>query len=203
MPSPTLQVPYQTFIERNQRHTQITNALANIDPSLQKVLAEMILIRLFDDLQEALSGMAYRLACGTSYIDNTSPNLLTPPARSTSGARLLFEQHGRPRHKYVKWSRVSYIRETTKYVISPNDPFIRACDTHSLTISEMQAIRNRIAHKNSDSRKRFDVVLRRYYGATPKNVTPGLLLLTPRVAPSPLHTYLTATRIIAKDCARA
>lgn len=203
MSNQSLAVPYQTFIERNQRHTTIARAIRDIDPPLQKLLAEMVLIRLFDDLQESLSGMAYRLACGTSYMDGTTPSLLTSPARTTALARGLFENHNRAKAKYVKWSRVSYIRDTTKFVIAPTDPFIRACDSHSLIISEMQSIRNRIAHKNSDSRKKFDVVLRRYYGATPRNVTPGLLLLTPRASPTPLDFYLTATRIITKDCARA
>jgi hypothetical protein len=189
-------------MERNQQHVQIADALLGIEPSLQKMLAEMVLIRLFDDLQEALSGMAYRLACGTSYIDGTTPTLLTSPARSTQAARTLFEIYGRQQLKYVRWSRVAYIKETTKYVLASSDPFIAGCDRHSLTISELQAIRNRIAHKNSASRRNFDVVLRRYYGATPRNVTPGLLLLTPRISPSPLQIYLTATRIIARECAR-
>jgi len=203
MPAPSLRVPYQTFLERNQKHTLIANALPALDPSLQKALAELVLIRLFDDFQEAISGIAYRLACGTPYQDGTLPTLLAPAARSTDGARRLFEFHGRPRQKYVKWSLVKYINETTKFVIDPGDHFIRACDAHSLLISEMQSVRNRIAHRNANSRLKFDVVLRRYYGGAPAGVSPGLLLLTPRATPVPLQAYLTATRVVVRECVKA
>lgn len=203
MPAPTLRVPYETFLERNLQHSRIASALPGLEPALQKALAELLLIRLFDDFQEALSGIAYRLACGTPYLDGTSPHLLTPAARSTRGARVLFETHERPRHQNVKWSRTNFIKNTTKHVLDSGDSFIRACDAHSLKISEMQAVRNRIAHRNASTRDAFDVVLRRYYGGAPTGVSPGLLLLTSRATPTPIHAYLIVTRVIAKDCARA
>lgn len=203
MPAPTLRVPYETFLERNRQHTNIADALIGLDVRLQKALAELLLIRLFDDFQESVAGMAYRLACGAPYLDGRVPGLFTQPANSTLNARVLFETYNRSKHQYVKWSKVKYIKATTATVIEQSDPFIRACDTHSLTISEMQSVRNRIAHRNATTRKSFNVVLRRYYGAAPTNVTPGLLLLTPRSSPPPLRKYLVATRIIAKDLARA
>lgn len=203
MPAPTLRVPYETFLERNLQHSRIASALPGLEPALQKALAELLLIRLFDDLQEALSGIAYRLACGTSYLDGTMPILLVPAARSTQGARVLFETHLRAKHQNVKWSRTTFIKNTTRHVLDSSDSFIRACDAHSLRISEMQAVRNRIAHRNASTRGAFDVVLRRYYGGAPAGVSPGLLLLTPRATPTPLQAYLVATRIITKDCARA
>lgn len=149
MPAQTLRVPYQEFFERNWKHVTIANALPRLEPALQKALAELVLIRLFDDFQVALAGIAYRLACGTAYLDTTAPNLLVTPARSTSGARFLFENHSRTKQKYVKWSTASFITDTTKYVLDQSDPFIRACRAQSLVISEMQAVRNRIAHRNA------------------------------------------------------
>lgn len=140
MPAQTLRVPYQEFFERNWKHVTIANALPRLEPALQKALAELVLIRLFDDFQVALAGIAYRLACGTAYLDTTAPNLLVTPARSTSGARFLFENHSRTKQKYVKWSTASFITDTTKYVLDQSDPFIRACRAQSLVISEMQAV---------------------------------------------------------------
>lgn len=203
MPPQTLAVPYSTFIARNHQHGRIAAALPGLEPTLQKALAELILIRLSDDLQEALAGIAYRLACGTSYLDGSSPTLLVPKARSTDSARRLFEEQGRTKSKPAKWSRMKYIRQTTEHVMSGGELFIRTCDSHALTLSEIQAVRNRIAHKNTNSRNKFNPVVRRYYGAVPKNVSPGLLLLTPRISPTPLEFYLAATRIIVRDCVRA
>lgn len=202
MAARSLRVPYQTFLDQNAKHSKIANALPGLKPALQKALAELVLIRLSDDLQEAIAGMAYRLACATPYIDATTPSLLTDPARSGIGARGLFETYGRTKYKYVKWSKTSYIRETVKHVIHSGDPFVTVCDTHSLLISEMQTVRNRIAHRNTATRKQFDIVLRRYYGGAPKSVTPGLLLIAPKVSVPPLQRYLVATRILVRDCAK-
>lgn len=203
MPRPSLGVPYREFIERNQKNSAIAGAIVGLEPALQKALAELILIRLWDDFQEAISGIAYRLACGTPYGDGTVPTLLTAPARSTAGARILFETYGRTGQKQGKWTNVGLIKKTTRFVIDQNDPFIRACDSHSLIISEMQIVRNRIAHRNARTRREFNTVLTRYFGGTPPGVTPGALLLTQRAKPPRLQAYLTATRIIVRDCARA
>lgn len=203
MPAQSLHVPYDTFLDRNQRLGAIGLALPTLEPALQKAVAELLFMRLFDDLQEALSGTACRLACGTAYLDGTAPNLLTTAARSAASARVLFETHNRAKPHRVRWSRAEYVKAATKHVIAATDPYVQACDAHSLTISEMQAIRNRIAHRNANTRASFDVVLRRYYGTAPTSITPGLLLLTQRFAPTLLNRYLTATRVIAKDCVRA
>jgi hypothetical protein len=204
MPRPSLGVPYREFVERNQKHAKIASAIVGLEPALQKALAELILIRLFDDFQEAVSGIAYRLACGTPYVDGTSPTLLTAPARSAAGARALFESHGRGgSQKYEKWTNTRLIKQTTRFVIDQNGPFIRACDAHSLVIGEMQTVRNRIAHRNARTRKEFNIVLTRYFGGTPTGVTPGALLLTQRARPPRLQAYLTATRVIVRDCAKA
>src|SRR4051794_8784389 len=103
MPSRSLQVPYQAFLAQNAKHASIVQALPTLQPALQKALAEMILIRIFDDFQQALAGIAYRLACQTPCVDGTMPLLLAWPARSATGGQLLFETHGRASHVYVKW----------------------------------------------------------------------------------------------------
>lgn len=205
MPPRSLRVPCDWFLAQNAKHCQIEAALPTLNPALQKALAELLLMRLFDDLQEALAGIAYRLACGAPYVDNTSPTLFTAPARSTMAARTMFETYNRGgRRYYVKWSKTTYIKDTVKHVLDPTNSFTLACDAHALTISEMQIVRNRIAHRNTTTRARFNTVLQRYYGGTPSNVTPGLLLIAPRTVPAtPLSRYLTATRVLVKDCVRA
>ncbi|MDQ1700534.1 MAG: hypothetical protein QOG34_2397 [Frankiaceae bacterium] len=161
------------------------------------------MMRLFDEFQEALAGVAYRLACGTPYVDGSLPTLLTAPANSTAAARDLFENHGRAKPQYVKWSKVTFINDTIKHVISGTDPFSLACNANANVISEMQAVRNRIAHKNTGSRAGFAKVVRSRYGAALNSMSPGLLLLTPKFSPPLLHQYVASCRLIAKDCARA
>lgn len=174
-----------------------------MDPKLQRLLAELVMLRLFDEFQEAMSGIAARLACGTPYADGTIPRLLTGPARSTDGAWLLFSDYGRAKPHRLRWSRVNFINEATKYVLDGRDYYLRTCSVHSLVVSEMQAVRNRIAHKNAKSRAAFSTVVIRHYGADLNSVSPGLLLLSPRFSPSLLERYIASCRIIAKDCSRS
>lgn len=196
-------VPHGEFVARCKRHSQVIAGLPQVEAKLQKLLAELVMMRLFDEFQESISGIALRLACGAPYADGRLPNLLTSAAASTIQARDLFENHGRPKRKFVKWSRADYINDTTKYVIDRTDPFTVTCSGHGVILREMQAIRNRIAHNNKSSRAAFSAVVQRRYGAKLNHVTPGLLLLTPRFTPTLLDQYLLACQIISKSCARA
>lgn len=204
MPAPSVGVPYQEFLRRNSAHASIAGQLTDLSPTLQKALAELVMIRLFDDFLETTAGIAYRLACGADYLNGSPVSLQTTPARSAKSARLLFRDHNRAgKYWEPKWSTAPYIVKTTRFVIDPSERFIAAANAHTLTISDMQAVRNRIAHKNTRSRARYNTVLRRHYGGTPNGIAPGHLLLSPRVKPRVLDQYLIATRIIVRDLAGA
>jgi hypothetical protein len=161
------------------------------------------MMRLFDEFQEALAGTALRLACGAPYADGSAPALLTAPARSSAGAVTLYEQYGRLRGSRMKWSKTSFINETTKFVLDVNETFRAVCSANALVISEMQAIRNRIAHRNRNARSAFAIVVGRHYGANINTVTPGLMLLSPRFAPTMLERYIASCRVIIKNCCKA
>ncbi len=196
-------VPHSEFAARSTRHDYVIQGLSQIDVRLQKLVAELLILRIFDEFQVAIAGVALRLACGTPYADGTLPALLTAPARSTAGARALYENFGRSKPNPAKWSKTSFINDTTKYVLDSSNKFRSACTANALVISEMQAVRNRIAHANAKSRAAFAVVVQRWYGAKLNNVSPGMLLLSPRVSPTLLEQYLTACRVITKGCAGA
>lgn len=203
MPTQNVAVPHSEFTSRTNRHDSVIHGLRQIDVRLQKLVAELVMLRLFDEFQEAIEGVALRLACGAPYVDGTPPMLLTGPAKSTSGARHLYEHHGRPNRAPAKWSKVTFINSTIKYVLDSSNPFTTVCNDNSLVISEMQAVRNRIAHANTNSRAAFAVVVQRRYGAKLNQVSPGTLLLSPRFSPTLLEAYLGACRTITRGCARA
>ena len=96
MPAQNLAVPHIGFVARSNRHGQVIQGLSQIEIHLQKLLAELVMLRLFDEFQEAIEGVALRLACGTPYVDGTAPVLLTAPATSTSGARQMYETDRNP-----------------------------------------------------------------------------------------------------------
>ena len=203
MPAQNLAVPRREFIARSNRHGQVVQGLSRIEVRLRKLLAELVMLRLFDEFQEVIAGIALRLACGTPYVDGSSPMLLTEPAKSLSGARQLYETFGRSKQVNLRWSKTPFINNATKYVLDPSNAFNVACNANALTISEMQAIRNRIAHSNSKSRAAFARVVQRHYGATLNHVSPGMLLISPQFSPTLLEQYIGACRAIAKGCSKA
>lgn len=203
MPPQNVAVPLGEFLQRTSRHRQVIVGLGGIAIGLQKLVAELVMMRLFDDFQEAIAGVAFRLACGTPYADGTAPVLLTTPAKSTSSARDLYENHDRTKPQRVKWSKVTFINDTTRHVLDPGNPFVLACNANATIISEMQAVRNRIAHANANSRSAFSLVVQRRYGARLNNVSPGMLLLTSRFTPTLLEQYVGTCRAIIRSCARA
>lgn len=203
MPAPNVSLPADELTRRCARHEQILVGSAHLAAGVQKLLAELILIRLFDEFQEAVSGVALRLACGALYADGSHPVLLAPPASSTVAARALFEGFGRVKHESVRWSKVSYINATTRYVLDATDDFTEVINAHAAVIADMRAVRNRIAHANASSRAAFAAVVRKHYGARRNHVSPGMFLLSPRSSARPLDLYLATCRVIARDCVKA
>lgn len=201
MPKPNVRVPHSNFLERFNRHDTVFRRLPTLDAKLQKLIAELIMIRMFDEFQDAISGVALRLACGASYGNGTPPTLLTSAAGSMTSARKLFESSGRKQPTNVRWSKTNFINDTTKYVLDPTDPFTQTCSRHATLIAEMLAIRNRIAHNNGNSRRAFARVINKQYGAHLNGISPGLLLLSPRFKPIPLQNYMTVSRVIVRECA--
>src|SRR5450631_3969086 len=179
MPGVKLEVPYRDFRERCDRHDRVIAGVPSATPALQRLVAELVIIRMFDEFQEALAGIASRLVCGAPYVDGTCPALLVDRALSTKGAIRLMEEYGRPRTVRLKWSRTEFIKKNTKFVLPDTEHFNQTLARHGVIISEMQAVRNRIAHKNENSRSAYARVVLKRYGAARNNVSPGLLLLTP------------------------
>jgi hypothetical protein len=203
MPAANVRVPHEVFMGRSQRHQTVLAGLSNAPANIQRLVAELVVMRLFDEFMEAISGVALRLACGAPYVDGTGPLLLAPPAASTTSALDMFENLNRSSHNYAKWSKATFINETTKHVLDPADHFTRTCSNHGAVIQEMQRVRNRIGHSGSTARSNFSRVVFQHYVAHLNHVTPGMLLLSTRFKPSLLSRYISSARTIVKDCARA
>lgn len=203
MPAPNVRVPYDAFVARSQRHQIVLAGFTGAQANIQRLVAELVMMRLFDEMMEAISGIALRLACGSPYVDGTTPILQLSPAVNTTKALDLFENYNRMKRQAAKWSKATFINDTTRHVLDTTDHFTRSCSNHGAVIQEMQRVRNRIAHGGTTARANFSTVVLRHYGARLNHVTPGMLLLSGRFTPSMLSRYIASARTIAKDCARA
>lgn len=200
---PSVLSDYRFHDSETARLLRHCETLESLPPVHQKFVAEMILLRLFDLFQNMVSSVTAKLVAGATYADGTAPNILAR-ARSLQSARLLFQTHGRGPHiRYnLRWSTAPEIMENIKHVIGQHDNVVEVVDRNSAFIEELRRVRNRIAHNNAQSRRRYREVVRRHFGAYMNQVTPGMLLLTPRIRPSLIEQYIRQERIMAKDVVR-
>lgn len=174
----------------------------SLEVKYQYFIAEMIMLRLFSTFEDAVSGMAHKIASGATYINGVNPKLITQ-ANNIAGSRSLFMMHGRVRPvQYLKWTKAKYIKDSVKHVIPVTESFIINAQMHGPLIEEMRKVRNVIAHNTSTAKSDFKFVIRQVYGANAK-ITTGTFLTTTRRAPCcNLDRYISATRIIISDMAR-
>jgi len=196
---PSLGPEYTYFSGATLRLAQLHRDLQGLDPKLQKVVAEIVHLRLYNLFENLISAIAAKLAAGASFLDGSSPQIVAR-ARSVQGARTLFITHGRTKPKYqLRWSKASYIKDNVKHVISATDNYVLIVDRYGSFIDEIRRVRNRIAHNNSQSRFKYRHIVRRHYGAYMNHISPGTLLLSQRKSPCLLDQYIMKSRILAKD----
>ena len=173
-------------------------SLYPLPPKYQKIVAEILMIRLFDLYQFHVKRIVCKVLCGCEYLDGKRPSLLHQ-SRSLSGAEKDMKSIGRGTNVTLRWSKVSYIKKNVFPLIDPNDHLLTTLDRYGNLIDEMRKVRNRIAHKNRKSQTGYADVLRRRYGARVFGVPPGTFLLSPRWKPTVMEEVLISTRILVRD----
>ncbi|HEY6803393.1 MAG TPA: hypothetical protein VI306_07425 [Pyrinomonadaceae bacterium] len=198
-----LSVDYSFSSSEIDKLLDLEKNLPSLSPRFQKLVAEIVMLRLFYLFQESVASIATKLVCGASYIDGSMAAVLAP-ARSATAAHSNMRLFGRSKPRSsLKWSKVSDIKENVKYVVAPTEHFVTVLDHHGTFVDEMRRVRNRIAHNNLQARQNYRFIVQRYYGAFLNSVTPGTLLLSTRRSPALLNQYLTKTKILLKAIAKA
>lgn len=199
MAGPQLRVPIQDFDREWQKLYGLTRQVGILPAAYQKISAEIVVLRLFDLLQALFHEVAIRLACGSTYLDGTAPILLNL-SKTTANAEKAMLTLGRTKPlTFLKWSKASYANGNVGFVLDPADHFRTFLTAHTGDIEELRRIRNRIAHRNTQTRSAYRDIVRRHYGATPNSITPGVLLLSRRNNPTLLEGYLRKTQVFAKN----
>ena len=169
--------------------------MAALPPKYQKLVAEVVMLRLFDLFQYYLRRIGCKVACGATYLDGSTPTLV---CRATSMASAEAAMKRSRNQQYLQWSTVAAIKRNVQGVIDANDHFVRVLDQHVQDIEEMRCVRNRIAHGHGNARRKYASVVRRYYGARVPRIAPGTLLLSERWQPSLLEVYLRSTKTLIR-----
>lgn len=195
---PNLDIEYKLFNIETIKLIGLASGTGILSIFHQKLVAEIILLRLFYLLENAIVSICIKIACGANYLDGSTPILLKK-APSSQSAISLFKTHGRSNKRNLIWTKGGEIKENIKYIIDPSDNLFYIINNYSSILAEIKYVRNRIAHNNKTSRNNYKSVVRRHYGAYLNHITPGNLLLTRRKTPNLLNQYITATRIFIKD----
>lgn len=198
---PSILVDYSTNQIETDRLLDLCRTIGSLQAVHQKLVVEIVLLRMFSLFENAVASISIKLVCGASYVDGTAPNLLIR-ANSAISAHNLLKTHGRTRQRSLSWSKSSEIKDNLRYVMDRNDNIVQVIDRYGHIIDEIRRVRNRIAHNNSNSRKHFREVVRRHYGGYLNHITPGVILLSPRITPKLIETYIRQQRIIIKDLVR-
>ena len=200
---PNILPDYRTHDAETQRLLNLSGTLSGLSPMHQKLVAEIVLLRLFSLFENLIVSVMLKLACGATYVDGSDPTLLVR-AQSSRNALTLFQTFGRKKQRQqLQWSTATEIKKNIKYVIDPSDNAVTIVDRNSMFIDNLRRVRNRIAHNNDKSRQKYRNVVKQHYGAFVNNVTPGILLLTPRIRPPLLEQYIRQERILVKDIVKA
>ncbi len=170
----------------------------NLSAKNQKLISEIVLLRLFSMLEDTIVIMACKIVCKATYLDGSTPIVLVNCSSSQNALQNMRNYNRTKEHK-LRWTKVTDIKENLKFVLDPNEHFIKVIDYHGADIDEIRRVRNRIAHNSPQSRRDYQVVVRRYYGSTLNHLTPGNLLMSTRFSPNLIQQYLIKTKILVKE----
>jgi hypothetical protein len=120
-----------------------------------------------------LEDIFIRYMCGARTAAGFEPVLLEPRQKSLENARV--ELLGK--QLFLSWSVANTLQRAEKY-FGEGEPFISALRVIRTTITEMNVVRNRIAHSSDYAREQFREVVRTHLGFVPRGMSPGRFLLT-------------------------
>lgn len=203
MPTSKLEVDWRKFRQESWRLQSLLPSLDPIPPAHRKLIAEIVMVRLFLLVDNTVASIGTKILCGASYLDGMQPARIFT-ARSLSAATAAMKTHGRAKPKaYLSWTKSKEIRDNLTNTLSARDPFFSSTTNHGSLLTEMRYVRNQIAHGNSRSRVNFRKVVRQHYGGLKRGMTPGLLLLTEAFGlPCLLDRYIVSSRVMIKDLVR-
>ena len=188
------------FQNETRRLEDLIGSIERLSAAHRKIVAEIILIRLFLLAENTVESICLKLVCGAEYLDGSVPRRLVG-AGSKAAAGTLIRQFGRTKARTkVSWGSSRDIRENLKHTMDPGDQVFGAIANYGGLLTEMRYVRNHVAHNNASTRGNFRKVVRNYYGGLRQGVSPGVLLLTRTWGmPVVLEKYLRHSRIMIKE----
>lgn len=204
MAGPRLEVDWKEFYSQSLSLDSLLNPMSTLPVHHRKLIAEIVLVRLFLLVENTVQSICAKILCGAGYLDSSQPQCLIR-ARSANHAYSLMRTHSRPKPKReLNWAQSSEIRDNLATTLSGSDPFFLTVMNHGTLLTDMRYVRNHIVHNNDGSRMNFRKLVRKHYGGLKRGITPGIILLTPKLAPSPLlQKFLIESRVLIRSLVKS
>jgi hypothetical protein len=174
---------------------------SSLEAKYQYIVSEVMMLRLFGIFESAIGDIAIRLACGAKYRNGNIP-LLQHRCTSLDDAidnMVNLNRTRRQRLRGLKWSNVNDIENCIKHVLNITDKFFVEIQNNSSLFDEMRIVRNHIAHRNSDTAKKYYAVLQDIYSANIRISLGAFLTSTARQPQPNIIKYIQSIPIILKD----
>ncbi len=201
MPVPRLDITLRDTRRRIDYLANFRSDSRDLAPRYQYFIAELIMLRLFAMMENAIADVAYKLVAGAVYINGNKPRRLFS-ASSIAGARTAMLTYGRSKPRQnLSWTKYKYIKESTSTVLESTEIYLTYAQVHGGTLDELRKVRNFIAHRNSTSRIGYKQVVLATYGANSKIDVGPFLVSEQRSSPAKIDSYLLTVKIIIADLA--
>lgn len=189
-------------IREVDRLSALVASTTQLAPAHRKLIAEVVLVRLSILIESQTKSICCKIVCGAPFLDTSNPVLLQR-SRSASAAISAMQNTGRAKPRHPIWNTGKGVRENLKFLVDPNDQTIRTLTNYAPFLTDVRYVRNHIAHNNDGTRANYKTVVSALYGAYPRGVTPGTLLLTSAFGPiNLLDRHLRTTKIYIRDLVR-
>jgi hypothetical protein len=199
MPNPSLLVTVREANDGIDRLIQYRAVSRSLEPSIQHLICELILLRLSAILESTVHEIACKLIAGATYANGVTPSRLHAAGSIAKAESTIFTLRRKRRGRYLSWGWASDIKDNLWDILDNGDPFITYSNVHAALFDEMRRVRNYVAHKSDDARKGFYTVVRARYGAI-RQVSPGAFLIsTTRWRTARIDDYLAGTKVIISD----
>ena len=201
MPAPRLEVTVRDATKGLSRLAKFRAESKSLSPMHQYLIAELIMLRLFSILENAIEDLACKLVAGAPYANGIHPARLYTAKSMDDARQAMLSRRAKPLSK-LRWNRVKDIRESTSTVLSPAEPFIKYAQVHGNRLNEMRQVRNYVAHRSSDSRTGYKQVVRSIYGANSRVKVEAFLTSQQRRPVAKIDEYLATAGIIISELAK-
>ena len=142
MPTSKLEVDWRKFRQESSRLQSLIPSLGPIPPAHRKLIAEIVMVRLFLLVENTVASIGTKILCGAPYLDGTQPRRLIK-ARSMSAATAAMKTLGRAKPKaYLFWTRSRGIRDNLTNTLEVDDPFFSSTTNHASLLTDMRYVRN-------------------------------------------------------------